>query len=167
MYLATFGYCIQRYYFAASSTRWKTHESQEHDQSSGVPLCLGALRFCGVHAVEQRQHVIHVRNLKQHPDPLRDLNEGELMMIPLAGGKRAGRIQCENRTHFFALCAQMIRRILWTMRAEGGVQSVEEMRYTSPLDEVLQDRSFLARLPRKGPTGAFQNETSSDRCGGK
>ena len=24
----------------------------------------------------------------------------------------AGKIQCENRTHFFALCAQMIRRIL-------------------------------------------------------
>ena len=24
----------------------------------------------------------------------------------------AGKIRCENRTHFFALCAQMIRRIL-------------------------------------------------------
>ena len=35
----------------------------------------------------------------------------------------AGTIQCENRTHFLALCAQMIRHILSTMRAGGGALS--------------------------------------------
>jgi len=49
----------------------------------------------------------------------------------------AGSIQCENRTHFLALCAQMIRRILvdharrrWSAKRGGGALHV-------PLDEVL------------------------------
>jgi RNA polymerase sigma factor (TIGR02999 family) len=59
------------------------------------------------------------------------VNEAYLKLIRLRG------IQCENRVHFFALCAQMIRRIL--------VDHARNRRYAKrggnaarvPLDEVL------------------------------
>jgi len=58
-------------------------------------------------------------------------NEAYLKLV------RAGSIRCENRTHFFALCAQVIRRLLVdharsrtnTKRGGDGVKV--------PLDEVL------------------------------
>src|SRR5579885_3456178 len=58
------------------------------------------------------------------------VNEAYLKLIRLRG------IQCENRVHFFALCAQMIRRIL--------VDHARNRRYAKrgghaarvPLDEV-------------------------------
>ncbi|HEY2018268.1 MAG TPA: ECF-type sigma factor [Bryobacteraceae bacterium] len=49
----------------------------------------------------------------------------------------AGRIQCENRTHFFALCAQMIRRILvdHARRRRSAKRGGHELHV--PLDDVL------------------------------
>ncbi len=49
----------------------------------------------------------------------------------------AGRIQCANRTHFLALCAQMIRRILvdHARRRRSAKRGGETLRV--PLDEVL------------------------------
>lgn len=41
---------------------------------------------------------------------------------------RAGGIRCENRAHFLALCSQIIRRILWTMRASAASPSGADMR---------------------------------------
>jgi RNA polymerase sigma-70 factor (ECF subfamily) len=49
----------------------------------------------------------------------------------------AGTIQCENRTHFLALCAQMIRRILvdHARRRRSAKRGGDELRV--PLDDVL------------------------------
>src|SRR5262245_7283530 len=49
----------------------------------------------------------------------------------------AGRIRCENRTHFLALCAQMIRHILvdHARRRRSTKRGGEALRV--PLDEVL------------------------------
>jgi RNA polymerase sigma-70 factor (ECF subfamily) len=49
----------------------------------------------------------------------------------------AGRIQCENRTHFLALCAQMIRRILvdHARRRRSAKRGGDALHV--PLDEVL------------------------------
>lgn len=50
---------------------------------------------------------------------------------------RAGTIQCENRTHFLALCAQMIRRILvdHARRRRSAKRGGDAAQV--PLDEVL------------------------------
>ena len=49
----------------------------------------------------------------------------------------AGTIQCENRTHFLALCAQMIRRILvdHARRRRSAKRGGEALQV--PLDEIL------------------------------
>ena len=49
----------------------------------------------------------------------------------------AGRIQCENRTHFLALCAQMVRRILvdHARRRRSAKRGGDALQV--PLDEVL------------------------------
>ena len=78
---------------------------------------------------------------------------------------RARGIRCESRTHFFALCAQMIRRILvdharnrqYAKRGGGAVRvSLDQARLETPardievlaLDEAL---AALSRIdPRKG-----------------
>jgi hypothetical protein len=48
-------------------------------------------------------------------------NEAYLKLV------RAGAIRCENRAHFLALCAQIIRRILVNHAVEG-TPSAAEMR---------------------------------------
>jgi RNA polymerase sigma-70 factor, ECF subfamily len=93
-------------------------------------------------------------------------NEAYLKLI------RAGGIQCESRTHFFALCAQIIRRILvdharkhqYAKRGGGAVQvtldeallgtrarGVEVM----ALDEALESLSKID--PRKGRVVELRN----------
>jgi RNA polymerase sigma factor (TIGR02999 family) len=49
----------------------------------------------------------------------------------------AGRIQCENRTHFLALCAQMIRRILvdHARRRRSAKRGGDALQV--PLDEMM------------------------------
>ena len=49
----------------------------------------------------------------------------------------AGRIQCEDRTHFLALCAQMIRHTLvdYARRRRSTKRGGDALRV--PLDEVL------------------------------
>ena len=49
----------------------------------------------------------------------------------------AGRIRCENRTHFLALCAQMIRRILvdHARRSRSAKRGGDALQV--PLDEML------------------------------
>ena len=58
-------------------------------------------------------------------------NEAYLKLI------RARGIQCENRTHFFALCAQVIRRILVDHARQGGAGKRGGEAVRIPLDEVL------------------------------
>jgi RNA polymerase sigma factor (TIGR02999 family) len=77
-----------------------------------------------------RQHLRH-RAPNQSLESAALAHEMYLKMI------RAGGIRCENRAHFFALCAQMIRRILvdharHSRYAKGGGDAV-----CVPLDEVL------------------------------
>src|ERR1700686_5115213 len=49
----------------------------------------------------------------------------------------AGRIQCENRTHFLALCAQIVRRILvdHARRRRSAKRGGDALRV--PLDDAL------------------------------
>lgn len=54
------------------------------------------------------------------------VNEAYLKLI------RARGVHCENRTHFFALCAQMIRRILVDHAAIVGMPNEAVMRYRFP-----------------------------------
>jgi RNA polymerase sigma factor (TIGR02999 family) len=58
-------------------------------------------------------------------------NEAYLKLV------RAGGIQCENRTHFFALCAQIIRRILvdHARRRHYGKRGGDAIQV--PLDEAV------------------------------
>src|SRR5215831_7908358 len=49
----------------------------------------------------------------------------------------AGRIRCENRTHFLALCAQMIRRILVDHARRRHSAKRGGDAFQVPLDEVL------------------------------
>lgn len=58
-------------------------------------------------------------------------NEAYLKLI------RARGIQCENRTHFFALCAQVIRRILVDHARRSGYAKRGGGAVRVPLDEVL------------------------------
>jgi RNA polymerase sigma-70 factor (ECF subfamily) len=58
-------------------------------------------------------------------------NEAYLKLI------RARGIQCENRTHFFALCAQVIRRILVDHARQGGAGKRGGDVVRIPLDEAL------------------------------
>ena len=86
-------------------------------------------------------------------------NEAYLRLI------RARSIQCENRTHFFAICSQVIRRILvdharkrrYARRGDEAVQvSLDEALLGTPargvevlvLDEALESLSKID--PRKG-----------------
>lgn len=58
-------------------------------------------------------------------------NEAYLKLI------RARGIHCENRTHFFALCAQVIRRILVDHARQGGYAKRGGDAVRIPLDEAL------------------------------
>jgi RNA polymerase sigma-70 factor, ECF subfamily len=58
-------------------------------------------------------------------------NEAYLKLI------RAQGVRCENRTHFFALCAQMIRRILVDHARHAGYAKRGGDAVRVPLDEVL------------------------------
>lgn len=58
-------------------------------------------------------------------------NEAYLKLI------RAQGVRCENRTHFFALCAQMIRRILVDHARHAGYAKRGGDAVRIPLDEVL------------------------------
>jgi RNA polymerase sigma factor (TIGR02999 family) len=58
-------------------------------------------------------------------------NEAYLKLI------RARGIRCENRAHFFALCAQMIRRILVDHARQAGSAKRGGDALRVPLDEVL------------------------------
>jgi RNA polymerase sigma factor (TIGR02999 family) len=58
-------------------------------------------------------------------------NEAYLKLI------RARGVRCENRTHFFALCAQMIRRILVDHARHAGYAKRGGDAVRIPLDEVL------------------------------
>jgi RNA polymerase sigma factor (TIGR02999 family) len=58
-------------------------------------------------------------------------NEAYLKLI------RARGVRCENRTHFFALCAQMIRRILVDRARHAGYAKRGGDAVRIPLDEVL------------------------------
>jgi RNA polymerase sigma-70 factor, ECF subfamily len=58
-------------------------------------------------------------------------NEAYLKLI------RARGIQCENRTHFFALCAQVIRRILVDHARQGGAGKRGGDAVRIPMDEAL------------------------------
>ena len=49
----------------------------------------------------------------------------------------AGKIQCENRTHFFALCAQMIRRILVDHARRRGSAKRGGDALRVPLDDAM------------------------------
>jgi RNA polymerase sigma-70 factor (ECF subfamily) len=51
--------------------------------------------------------------------------------------ENAGTIRCENRTHFLALCAQMIRRILVDHARRRGSAKRGGDALRVPLDEVL------------------------------
>jgi RNA polymerase sigma factor (TIGR02999 family) len=81
-------------------------------------------------------------------------NEAYLKLV------RTGGLRCENRTHFFALCAQMIRRILvdhargYAKRGGDAVRvPLEELRLgTQSLDvDVLALDQALAALGRIDP----------------
>ena len=50
---------------------------------------------------------------------------------------RAGRIRCENRTHFLALCSQIIRRILVDHARGRGYAKRGGNAVRVPLDDVL------------------------------
>jgi RNA polymerase sigma-70 factor, ECF subfamily len=58
-------------------------------------------------------------------------NEAYLKLV------RAGGIQCENRVHFFAVCAQMIRRIVVDHARSRGYAKRGGDAVRIPLDEVL------------------------------
>lgn len=58
-------------------------------------------------------------------------NEAYLKLI------RAGGIPCANRTHFLALCAQVIRRILVDHARHGGYAKRGGDAFRVPLDEAL------------------------------
>lgn len=51
--------------------------------------------------------------------------------------ERAGRIQCENRTHFLALCSQIMRRILVDYARSRGYAKRGGDAVRVPLDDVL------------------------------
>ena len=58
-------------------------------------------------------------------------NEAYLKLV------RAGGIRCENRTHFLALCSQMIRRILVDHARKRGLAKRGGDAFRMPLDEML------------------------------
>src|ERR1700692_3032528 len=58
-------------------------------------------------------------------------NEAYLKLV------RAGGIRCENRTHFLALCSQIIRRILVDHARRRGFAKRGGDALRVPLDEVL------------------------------
>jgi len=58
-------------------------------------------------------------------------NEAYLKLV------RAGGIRCENRTHFLALCAQIMRRILVDHARRRGFAKRGGNALRVPLDEVL------------------------------
>jgi RNA polymerase sigma factor (TIGR02999 family) len=81
------------------------------------------------------RRIAHQRLVRRRPDETLDstalANETYLKLV------RAGGIRCENRVHFLALCAQIMRRILVDharrrrfAKRGGGVPHV-------PLDEVV------------------------------
>lgn len=74
------------------------------------------------------------RHLGRAPDGMLEsaalANEAYLKLI------RAQGIRCENRAHFFALCAQMIRRILVDYARHAGYAKRGGDAVRVPLDEV-------------------------------
>ena len=58
-------------------------------------------------------------------------NEAYLKLV------RSGGVPCENRAHFFALCAQIIRRILVDHEREGRYKKRGGDAVRVPLDEAL------------------------------
>jgi len=85
-------------------------------------------------------------------------NEAYLKLV------RAGRVDCENRTHFLALCSQIIRRILvdharkhgYAKRGGGAIQvTLDEgviATETRPVDVVALDEALASLFefdPRK------------------
>jgi len=70
-------------------------------------------------------------------------NEAYLKLV------RAGRIACENRAHFLALCSQIMRRILVQHARGRGFAKRGGNALRVPLDEVLvrQRRAVLKCSP--------------------
>jgi RNA polymerase sigma-70 factor (ECF subfamily) len=77
-----------------------------------------------------RQHLGH-RPAGQTLESAALANEAYLKLI------RAGGIRCENRTHFLALCSQIIRRILVDHARSRGYAKRGGNAVQVPLDEVL------------------------------
>jgi RNA polymerase sigma factor (TIGR02999 family) len=77
-----------------------------------------------------RRHLEH-RSPGQTLESAALVNEAYLKLV------RAGGINCENRSHFFALCAQMMRRILVDHARHRGFAKRGGDVVHVPIDEVL------------------------------
>ena len=98
------------------------NEGNEEALRRLIPSVYPELRRIARAHLARRDHTLESASL---------VNEAYLKLI------RARGIQCENRVHFFALCAQMIRRILvdHARRRRYAKRGGDEVRV--PLEETL------------------------------